>query len=68
MISIASIFHRVPASDIRREQLFEAERLQVEHQAAAELHAGLSGVYRIRIERLHKELAAESTTPLRAVK
>jgi hypothetical protein len=66
---IAAIFQRVSADQVRRDQLYEAERLQVEHQAAAELHAGLAGIYRIRVERLRKELAAESATPvLKAVK
>jgi hypothetical protein len=54
--SIARIFHRVPVDVVRREQLFEAERLHVEHQAAAEMHAALSAVYRLRTERLRQEL------------
>jgi hypothetical protein len=53
---IAKIFHRVPAAEVMREQLFEAERLHVEHQAAAELHAGLAAVYRMRTERLRTAL------------
>jgi hypothetical protein len=66
MISIRKIFHRVPAADVMREQLFEAERLHVEHQAAAELHAGLAAVYRMRVERLRTALTPVAT--LRAAK
>ncbi len=68
MIHIAHIFRRQSADTIRREQLYEAERMHLEHLAAAELHAGLSGVYRARMERLRKELSAEPATPLRAIK
>lgn len=53
----AHLFHRVPADHVRRDQLFEADRLHVEHQAAAEMHAALSAVYRMRAERLRRELA-----------
>lgn len=58
------IFHRVPAADVLADQLYEAERLFVEHQAAAEMHAALAAVYRMRIERIRKHQPAE----LRAVK
>lgn len=53
---VRKLFHRVPAVDVMREQLFEAERLHIEHQAAAELHAGLSAIYRIREDRLRTAL------------
>lgn len=56
-ISIAKIFHPVAADSVRRDQLFEAERLLVEHQAAAEMHNGLAGVYKVRIERIRHDLA-----------
>lgn len=62
------IFHPKPADDVRREQLFEAERLAVEHTAALEMHAALAGVYRARVERLRRELAVPATTGLRVAK
>lgn len=65
--AILKVFRPVPAVDVMREQLFEAERLQVEHQAAAELHAGLAAVYRMRTDRLRLALAPVAT-PLRAAK
>jgi ABC-type uncharacterized transport system YnjBCD ATPase subunit len=69
VIHIYHIFRRPTADAIRREQLYAAERLHLEHLAAAEDHAGLSGVYKARIERLRKELAAEPATHLlKAVK
>lgn len=68
MIHIKSIFKRLSVDDIRREQLAEAERAQVEHQAAAEYHAGMVGIYRVRVERLRNELHAEPHATLRAVK
>ena len=62
------IFRQPTADQVRRVQLAEAERLQVEHIAAAELHAGLAGVYRARVERLRKELAAPAVATLRAAR
>lgn len=53
---IARVFRRQLADDIRAELLHEAERLHVEHQAAAELHAGMAAVYKMRTERLRAEL------------
>ncbi|MDB5965852.1 MAG: hypothetical protein JWQ72_2352 [Polaromonas sp.] len=55
--ALLKIFRRVPLRDVLADQLFEAERLHCEHMAAAELHAGLAGVYRARIERVRRELA-----------
>lgn len=49
---LRKLFHRVPARDVLADQLFEAERLHVEHQAAAEMHAGLAAIYRMRIARI----------------
>lgn len=57
--SIRKIFHPESADEVRRDQLFEAERLQVEHQAAAEMHAALSAVYGMRVARLRKELCMD---------
>jgi hypothetical protein len=63
---LARLFHRVPAAEVMRDQLFEAERLHVEHQAAAELHACLAAVYRMRTERLRAALTPVAN--LRAAK
>lgn len=52
------LFHRQSAREVLAEHLYEAERLQVEHQAAAEMHAALAAVYRMRMERTRRELAA----------
>lgn len=61
------LFHRVPADRVRADQLFEAERLHVEHQAAAEMHSALATVYRMRAERLRRELASAPVAQLRPV-
>jgi hypothetical protein len=53
-------------ADVLHDQLFEAERLQVEHLAAAEMHMALAGVYGARIQRIRK--AAPPHVPVRAVK
>lgn len=63
---LTDIFHRQTADQIRREQLEEAERLQVQHQAAAELHACMAGIYRVRTERLRGELTSPAVATLRA--
>lgn len=55
--AIARIFRRISAAEVRAEQLFEAERLHLEHLAAAELHASLAGCYRGRAERLKRDAA-----------
>jgi len=60
------LFHPKPADTVRREQLFEAERLLVEHLAAAEMHVGLAGVYQGRISRLKRETSPAQ--PLRVAK
>lgn len=46
------IFKPTPAGIIADEQLYEAQRKLVEHEAAAEHHAALSEMYRRRVERL----------------
>lgn len=58
--AILKVFRRVPAVDVMREQLYEAERLQVEHQAAGEMHIALAAVYRMRMERLRAALPAQA--------
>ena len=49
---IIEIFARKTASAVARDQMFEAERLHLEHQAAGELHSGLAAIYKMRAERL----------------
>lgn len=61
---LRKLFRHVPAAEVLAEQLYEAERLHVEHQAAAEMHAALAAVYRMRITRIK----GAETAPLRAVK
>jgi len=51
---IPKSFRRLPLSEVLADQLYEAQRLHVEHQAAAEMHAALAAVYRMRIERIGK--------------
>lgn len=46
------IFKPTPAVIIADEQLYEAQRKLVEHEAAAEHHAALTEMYRRRVERL----------------
>lgn len=46
------IFKPTPADIIVHEQLYEAQRKLVEHEAAAEHHAALTEMYRRRVERL----------------
>lgn len=49
------LFRRILAADVRRDQLIEAERLAVEHRAAAEHHQALASMYAQRAERLTRE-------------
>jgi hypothetical protein len=46
------VFKPIPADVIADEQLYEAQRKLVEHEAAAEHHAALTEMYRRRVERL----------------
>lgn len=46
------IFKPTPADMIAHEQLYEAQRKLIEHEAAAEHHAALTEMYRRRVERL----------------
>jgi hypothetical protein len=48
----ADIFKPTPADTIVNDQLYEAQRKLVEHEAAAEHHAALTEMYRRRVERL----------------
>ncbi len=49
---LTDIFKPTPADLIITEQLYEAQRRLVEHEAAAEHHAALTEMYRRRVERL----------------
>lgn len=60
------IFHRQPVTEILSDQLHEAERLQVEHLAAGEVHIALAAVYERRAQRIRNQQA--QTAELRAVK
>lgn len=61
---LARIFHRQPVAEILHDQLHEAERLHVEHLAAAEIHMALAGVYGARVQRIK----ASQPIELRSVK
>ena len=52
MTLFIDLFKPPPADIIVTEQLYEAQRKLVEHEAAAEHHAALTEMYRRRIERL----------------
>ena len=52
MTLFMDIFKPPPADIIVSEQLYEAQRKLVDHEAAAEHHAALAEMYRRRIERL----------------
>ncbi|MEY3460708.1 MAG: hypothetical protein RLZZ03_361 [Pseudomonadota bacterium] len=57
-----AIFKPPPADIIVSEQLYEAQRKLVEHEAAAEHHAALAEMYRRRVVRLggNEGLVAET--------
>jgi hypothetical protein len=46
------IFSPTNPAKVRQQQLYEAERLQLEHAAAAEHHQALADMYAARIKRL----------------
>lgn len=50
------LFQKESAADVVRRQLFEAERLAVEHRASAEHHAALAAMYEQRVERLKSQV------------
>ncbi len=62
MTHLMDLFKPPPADIIVTEQLYEAQRKLVEHEAAAEHHAALADMYRRRIERLggNEGLVAET--------
>jgi hypothetical protein len=52
MNAITALFRRKTAAEVEKEQLFEADRLYLEHQAAGELHCCLAEIYKLRANRL----------------
>ena len=50
-----SLFPTVNPNKIRQQQLYEAQRLVLEHRAAAEHHKALAEMYAGRISRLETE-------------
>ena len=55
MSFLKSLFKPVGATKVRDQQLFEAQRLALEHEAAAEHHDALATMYRARVERLKQD-------------
>jgi hypothetical protein len=53
------IFKPTSPSKILTQQRYEAERLRLEHEAAAEHHAALAAMYIARIQRLDGIQAVE---------
>ena len=52
MTLFMDLFKPPPADIIVAEQLYEAQRKMLEHEAAAEHHAALAEMYRRRVDRL----------------
>lgn len=52
---LKTIFRRIRPQDVIETQIYEAEIAALEHAAAAEHHAALASMYRVRIERLKRE-------------
>jgi hypothetical protein len=52
MNAVAEIFKRQPIHSIVDEQMYDAQRKLLEHEAAAEHHAALAEMYRRRVHRL----------------
>ena len=52
MNTIAELFKRLPIAAIVGDQLYDAQRKLLEHEAAAEHHAALAEMYRRRVQRL----------------
>lgn len=60
MTTVSELFRRMPIEAIVDEQLYDAQRKLLEHEAAAEHHAALAEMYRRRVHRLlHGSLRAE---------
>lgn len=52
MNTVAELFKRQPIHTIVDEQLYDAQRKLLDHEAAAEHHAALAEMYRRRVQRL----------------
>ncbi len=52
MTAMTQLFKRMPIEHMVDGQLYEAQRLLLEHEAAAEHHAALAEMYRKRVLRL----------------
>jgi hypothetical protein len=59
---VMNLFKPTPADAIAKDQLYEAQRKLVEHEAAAEHHAALTEMYRRRVERLTGSETGERQT------
>ena len=59
-----NIFRTPNAAMIAQRQLEEAERLALEHEAAAEHHDALATMYRGRADRLRAYLAGSDDKPV----
>lgn len=64
MKTVSELFSRTPVDEIVEEQLYEAQRKLVEHEAAAEHHAALTEMYRRRVQRLSSEGVRSDTAPI----
>lgn len=51
-----AIFKRTAVEKVMQDQLYEARRHAVEHEASAEHHAALAKMYRERAQRLEAQL------------
>lgn len=61
---ISELFSRTPVELIVNEQLYDAERKLIEHEAAAEHHAALTEMYRRRIQRLSISESKDDTAAI----
>ncbi len=59
MPQLTELFKRAPIEAMVDEQLYEAQRQLLAHEAAAEHHAALAEMYRRRSQRLMGSLRAE---------
>lgn len=64
---LKSLFHRVPHDQVAKDQLYEARRLVLEHEAAAEHHDALAVMYRNRVERLSEHVGQDDPMAVQLV-
>lgn len=64
MKAVSELFGRTPVDDIVQDQLYEAQRKLVEHEAAAEHHAALTEMYRRRVQRLSLDEVRSDTAAI----